>query len=1196
MKDDLPTPNQLASNIIFFYAFFSSFWILCSDQLLMLLTHDSMLLTELQTIKGWVFVLLTSGLLYGLVRWGMRSLHASNTLLQAVVEGTSDAIFVKDCSGRYVLINTALAQLLGKPKSQVIGKDDAALFEPDVAQTLMETDRRIMTTGQAEVIEETITVNGIRQTYLSNKNVYRDLGKNIIGLIGISQDITERKQLLEELRREKEDLAALNTVTANGISTLKLEELLHVMLRRIVNVMQADAAVILLKKDNHLYRCASIGIDEVAYSEPAIPIGQGFAGMIAATRQPLRIDNAQDDARVTSPSIKSCGIRTIIGVPLERHSDLVGVLHVDWLRIHSVSDRELHLLEITAERCTLAILNAQLYEQTKQLQQCLQLQIDCMPIGCIVSDGELCLTDWNPAARKIFGFTKQEVLGKNPCELITPVPLRPVVQDIFRQLVAGERTVHSVNENLTKDGRTIICEWYNTPLKEADGTVVGMLSMAQDITERCAAEEALRESEQRYRTLFESHPHPMWVYDLETLKFLAVNDAAVHHYGYSREEFLSMTIGDIRPREDVPAILERVANITSGLDVGGVWRHRQKDGTLIDVETICHTIAFSGKRAEVVLVNDITERRKAQQELRRKDELYRTLARNFPNGAVFLFDKDLRYTIAEGAGITALGLTNESLEGKTIWEAFELEICEMLEPVYRQALAGIPSTFEAPHNDKVYLVQVLPVTNSSKEIYAGMAVTQDITERKQMNAQLWHYAFYEPLTGLPNRALFLESLEERIERGKAGEGSLFAVLLLKLENFEIVKYSLGHQMADQLVVASARRLESFVQQTDTVARLGSDEFAILLTDIQDSKEATQAAERIHQLLMLPLDLNGREVFSTTSIGIVLGRSGGLENPTLDSSKELPNPSSPTNPLTNSDRPEHFLHAADTARHHAQVQAQIGHAVFNPTMHEQAVERFQLETDLRWAIERQQFQVHYQPIVSLQSGKITGFEALVRWIHPTRGMVSPAEFIPLAEETGLISVIDWWVMHEACAQLGVWQKKFAAQPPLTMSVNLSSLHLAQLGLLERLDKILRETGIDGHSLKLEITESALLKNASSGTVMLQQLKTLGVQLSIDDFGTGYSSLARLHQLPIDTLKIDRSFVNPMVVDNDSLEIVRTIITLAHSLKKDVIAEGVETSEQLAQLRSLQCEYGQGYFFSKPLDSLNAGNLLAAQVQW
>ncbi len=1189
-KDELSSAKHLAGNIVFIYALFSSFWILCSDRLLALLTNDSKLLTQLQTFKGWAFVLLTSGLLYAVVRWGLRSLQASNSLLQAVVEGTTDAIFVKDCSGRYVLVNTACAQIFGKSKSHVIGKDDTALLSPDTARELMETDRRIITTGQTQVIEETVTINGITQTFLSTKDVYRDSQGNVSGLIGIARDITERKQLLEELRREKEDLAALSTVTANGIGTLNLQKLLDELLRRIVEVMRADAAVILLKQDNHLYVRASIGMNEEAFSGDTVCIGQGFAGTIAATRQPLYIEDAQTDSRVIRRSIKQRGIRTMLGVPLERNGNLLGVLHVDWLSIHPQSDRELHLLEITAERCTMAILNAQLYEHSLQLQERLQLQIDHMPIGCIVNDSNFGVTDWNPAAEKIFGFTKEEVLGKDPCELITPPIVRPQVREIFRQLAAGEITVHSVNENLTKDGRTILCEWYNTPLKAADGTVVGMLSMAQDITERRAAEEALSDSEQRYRTLFESNPHPMWLYDVESLAFLAVNDAAVHHYGYSREEFLAMTIQDIRPPEDVPAFLEKVSRVSSGLNVVGVWRHRKKDGTVIDVEITSHALVFSGRRAGVVLANDITERRRAEQELRRKDELYRTLARNFPNGAVFLFDHTLRYTLADGTGITALGLESESFEGKTIWEALSPEISEMLEPVYRQALAGVASTFETPYHDRVYLVQVLPVKNSSGEIYGGMAVTQDITERKQTEAQLWRYAFYEPLTGLPNRALFLERLEEQIERARQGEAGLFAVLLFKLEQFEMVKYSLGHQAADQLMIATARRLEACLQPTDTVARLESDEFAILLTNIQDSNSATDMVDRIHQLLMLPFDLNGREVFSTVNIGIALG--GSQESGV----RRISNSSLSATELTCCDQPEDFLRAADTARHHAKVQAQLGHAVFQPAMHEQAVARFQLETDLRRAIEREQFQVYYQPIVSLEMGKISGFEALVRWLHPTRGMVSPIEFIPLAEETGLISLIDWWVLRQACAQLGVWHQEFGTKTPLTMSVNLSGLQLSQLGLLERLDQILRQTGVEGRSLKLEITESGLLKNAPCGTAILQQLKTLGVQLSIDDFGTGYSSLARLHQLPIDTLKIDRSFVSRMGDDGESLEIVRAIMNLAHTLEMDVIAEGVETQEQLAQLRSLQCEYGQGYFFSKPVDRLSAGQLIATELQW
>jgi PAS domain S-box-containing protein len=292
----------------------------------------------------------------------------------------------------------------------------------------------------------------------------------VVDLIAMAQDITEQKRLLEELKREKEDLSALITVTTNGISTLHLEELLDVLLQRIVQVMRADAAVILLKKDHQLYVRSSIGIDAASRLSYVIPIGEGFAGTIAATRQPLYIEDAQTDSRLIA--LKPGNIRSLLGVPLQRQGELVGVVHVDWKSIHPQSDRELHLLEITAERCTMAILNAQLYEHTKQLQERLQLQINHMPIACIMSDHQLCVTDWNASAEKIFGFSKQEALGQKLCELIAPVAVRPHLETSFRQLVAGEKTVHSVNESLTQDGRIIICEWYHTPLKEADGTVV----------------------------------------------------------------------------------------------------------------------------------------------------------------------------------------------------------------------------------------------------------------------------------------------------------------------------------------------------------------------------------------------------------------------------------------------------------------------------------------------------------------------------------------------------------------------------------------------------------------------------------------------------------------------------------------------------------------------------------------------------
>jgi diguanylate cyclase (GGDEF)-like protein len=449
-------------------------------------------------------------------------------------------------------------------------------------------------------------------------------------------------------------------------------------------------------------------------------------------------------------------------------------------------------------------------------------------------------------------------------------------------------------------------------------------------------------------------------------------------------------------------------------------------------------------------------------------------------------------------------------------------------------------------------------------------------ERRAMemyNIQL--YAFYDQLTGLPNRTYLLERLGQTIERSHSEKGGLFAVLFLDLNRFQIVKYSLGHLVADQLIIATARRLETCVRPTDVVARVGSDEFAILLADLSKVEDATSIADHIYQQLILPFSLDGRDVFITANIGIALGSYN-------------------SNPLEGNDLPENFLRAADTAMYHAKMVCKLPYAVFEPAMHARAVARLQLDTDLRRAIERQELQVYYQPIVSLKSRRITGFEALVRWQHPQRGFLSPVEFIPVAEETGLIIAIGEWVLFEACRQLRVWQETFPAACPLMMNVNISGIQFRQPNLIEQIDHILQKTGLNPSCLKLEITESVVMENAELAKTLLEQLKARNIQLGMDDFGTGYCSLSYLHRFPLDTLKIDRSFVSLMGVGGENLEIVRTIATLAHQLGMDVIAEGVETAEQLAQLVAMQCEYGQGYFFAQPVDSSTAADLIATSL--
>ncbi len=491
---------------------------------------------------------------------------------------------------------------------------------------------------------------------------------------------------------------------------------------------------------------------------------------------------------------------------------------------------------------------------------------------------------------------------------------------------------------------------------------------------------------------------------------------------------------------------------------------------------------------------------------------------------------------------------------------------------------------------EVYYEQVL---HYIAEIEGLRIYAFDITERKLAEAQLIQNAFYDQLTGLANRALFMDRLRQAVRRAKSSgrnnslnQPHLFAVLFLNLNRFKVVNDSLGNQIGDQLLQEFARRLQTCLRPTDTVARLGADEFAILIEGIQDVTDATRVAESIHQTLTSPFSLEDNEVFMTVSIGIALN---------TNSSDRLAEHDAKSSGDHRALQPEDLLRDADMAMYSAKAKGKALYEVFDTAMHSHAVDRLQMETDLRRAIERQEFQVYYQPIVSLSTSRISGFEALIRWHHPQRGLVFPSEFIPIAEETGLITPIGWWTLREARKQLSIWQEQFPAAQPLAINVNLSCKQLTQPNLIEEIDKVLQETQLAVGSLKLEITESLVMENPDLVRDLLFQLKERNINLCIDDFGTGYSSLSRLHHFPISTLKIDRSFVSRIGALGENSEIVQAIVTLAQTLSMDVVAEGIEVSEQVDPLIALQCDYGQGYFFSKPLDSDAARALLAAQWQ-
>jgi diguanylate cyclase (GGDEF)-like protein/PAS domain S-box-containing protein len=569
--------------------------------------------------------------------------------------------------------------------------------------------------------------------------------------------------------------------------------------------------------------------------------------------------------------------------------------------------------------------------------------------------------------------------------------------------------------------------------------------------------------------------------------------------------------------------------------------------------------------------------KRAQEGLRESEERYALAARGANDG---LWDWNVQANVVyfSPRWKSMLGYQDSEIGDKPeewfdrIHDADRERVNEEVAAHQKGLVPQFESEHRVLHKDGTFrwmLCRGLAVDNGSGTTLRMVGWQTDITEGKVS----------DPLTGLPNRLLFTDRLARLIKHAKRRKDYWFAVLFLDLDGFKMINDSLGHLVGDQLLVGVASRLEKCLRATDTVARLGEgfivarmggDEFTVLLDDLKDPGDAKQAAERLMKSVTAPFMLGGREVFTSLSIGIA------LSNPSYEQAEDM-------------------LRDADTAMYRAKSRGKARYEIFDADMRASVVARLQLEMDLRRALEHGEFHNVYQPIVSLAAGQIVGFEALLRWQHPTRGQLGPEEFIAVAEETGLIRDLGWWNLREACRQMTEWRADYNAYSQLTMSVNLSPKQFLQSNLVEDMGSLLRELKLPPQALKLELTESTVMGDPSAAVAMLQQIKSLGISLAIDDFGTGYSSLSYLHRFPLDTLKIDRSFISS-IGNGEDTEIARTILPMALNLHLDVVAEGVETIEQLMLLKKLHCKYGQGYYFSKPLSAEEAGLLLAGQPTW
>ncbi|GMR12623.1 MAG: hypothetical protein BMS9Abin29_0813 [Gemmatimonadota bacterium] len=814
-------------------------------------------------------------------------------------------------------------------------------------------------------------------------------------------------------------------------------------------------------------------------------------------------------------------------------------------------------------------------DRLERMVSLLQATLDSTADGMLVVDRAGKIVQFNRRFVKMWGLPLSILATRDDQAALAGAVERIKNPDVFLARVKAlydhpEETSCDVIELL--DGR--IFERYSRPQRLGE-EIVGRVWSFRDITNRTRAESALRDSEQRYRKLFEDSRHAIYLTTRDGF-LIDANPAALRLFGVTDEEASHM---DARELYVDPAERERFQEEVekTGAVMDYPVRLRSKDGR--EMECVLTSTVRRDSEGGVLgyqgIIDDVTERRETERALRESEAKFRSLIEN-ASDTITVLDATGLITYESPSLERVLGYRPEDLIGRNVFEYVHTE--DAADALGRfQHLLSTPdqvTTLELRFRHKDGTWRILDIVGRNllhDEKVRGIIVNaRDVSERKRAEARLLHNAFHDKLTQLPNRAVFLDRVTKLLQRGKRKDADCFAVLFLDLDRFKVVNDSLGHLIGDQLLVALARRLEESLRPGDTVARFGGDEFAMLL-DGASMEEASGVADRLREDLMTPFQLGSHQVYATASMGIVT-----------------------------SDRdyasPEEMLRDADLAMYRAKDTAPGDSIIFDSSMRKDAVALLRLETDLRQALDRGEFEMHYQPIIHLNGGTLNGFEALLRWRHPDRGLLAPGEFLQTAEDTGLIVPLGWWALDTVCEQLSKWAAIERTTPAPTIQVNVSPHQLERGELLDRVAASLALFDAPAELLHLELTEDTMMENAESTVETLYELKKLKIGLSIDDFGTGYSSLSYLHRFPTDSVKIDRSFVSRMGPRGRDSGIVRTIVDLAHDLGMHVVAEGIETEAHAALLRGMRCECGQGFLFAKAMAAVEATELLVTRKIW
>lgn len=762
----------------------------------------------------------------------------------------------------------------------------------------------------------------------------------------------------------------------------------------------------------------------------------------------------------------------------------------------------------------------------------------------------------NPAGVRLLGARSAgELMGRRLLDFIHPRH-RGIVAQRIDAVKRGQPVPPMEETYLRLDGAPVRVEAVAAAIVDARGFAVQ--SIVRDITDRKSAEQALRESEQRYRRLVEVSPDAVLISRDGKLEF--VNPAAVRLLGAeSADELLGTPyLSHIHPQYH-PVVRQRVLHLLNGQSVPAIeLTVQRRDGAHVAVDAVGALIQERGAPAIQVVLRDITERKRAEDVVRASERRFRDVV-NAAGEYVWETDAAWRYTYLSERVSALLGYGEAQMLGRTPSEFMPQGEPERVNQWFTthvapgQPFRGLEHMSLTKSGALVWQqVSGMPITDADGNFTGYRGTGLDITERKRAEERIEQLATLDPLTGLPNRLLLADRINHRLAASRRS-GELLALLFIDLDRFKTINDSLGHHVGDSLLKEVASRLTGCIRRSDTLSRLGGDEFVVVLEALHRPQDLASVAQKILTALAQPYCVEGHSLSTSCSIGVSIYPEDGLDLQTL-------------------------MKNADIAMYHAKEKGRNNYQFFSAEMNVRAVKRLTMENELRRALEREEFDLHYQPQVSVRGASLVGAEALIRWPHSTRGMIPPVEFIPLAEETGLILPIGEWVMRAACRQIAAWEKLGLAVPRIALNLSRAQL---RPGLSDTLSRILLDAGVAPSRLELEITESLLMQDVEEAVSILKRVGSLGMRIVIDDFGTGYSSLSVLQRLPIDAIKIDRSFVRDIESNPDAKSIASAIIALAHSLELTVLAEGVETEGVLSALAALECDEFQGYLYSRPL---------------